>query len=122
MVDDDLCPLKSGQTCLSVPVCVNDVTSPNPTTPGRPVADVHIHTTNCCVVCSCDSVRCKPCRHVCQGNTFANNVTRKSYSVVGSASTMDCATESMVYLVSCRKCGVQYVGETSQQLRSHFNH
>ena len=34
---------------------------------------------------------------------------------------MDCATENVVYLISCRKCGVQYVGETSQKLRSRFN-
>ena len=34
VVDDDLRPLKSSQTHLSVPFCVNDATSPNPTTPG----------------------------------------------------------------------------------------
>ena len=118
MVYNDLRPLKSGQTRLSVSVCVNDATSPNPTTPGRAVADVDTHTNNCCVVCSCDSVRCK---HICQGNTFVSNVTRKSYSVVSSASTMDCATENVVYLISCRRCGVQYVGETNQKLRSRFN-
>ena len=70
MVDDNLRPLKSGQTRLSVPVCVNDATPPNPTTPGRGVADVHTHTNNCCGVCSCDSVRCKTCKHICQGNKF----------------------------------------------------
>ena len=117
MVDDDLHPLKSGQTRLSVPVCVNDATSPNPTTPERGVADVHTHTNNCCVVCSCDSVRCKTCKHVCQGNTFVSNVTRRSYT----ASTTNCATENVVYLISCKGCGVQYVGETSQKLGSHFN-
>ena len=26
-----------------------------------------------------------------------------------------------MYLILCRKCGVQYVGETSQKLRSRFN-
>ena len=108
VVDDDLRPLKSGQTRLSVPVCVNDATPPNPTTLGRGVADVHTHTNNCCGVCSCDSVRCKTCKHnICQGNTFVSNVTRKSYNVVSSASTMNCATENVVYLISCRKCGVQ---------------
>ena len=50
MVDDDLRPLKTGQTCLSVPVCANDVASPNPTTPGRGVADDYAHTTNSCFV------------------------------------------------------------------------
>ena len=27
----------------------------------------------------------------------------------------------MIYLISCKKCGTQYVGETSQALRSRFN-
>ena len=41
--------------------------------------------------------------------------------MISSDSTMNCATENVVYLISCRKCGVQYVGETSQKLRSRFN-
>ena len=27
----------------------------------------------------------------------------------------------MVYLITCKKCGIQYVGEISQKLRSRFN-
>ena len=46
VVDNDLRPLKSGQTCVSVPVCANDAASSNPTTPGRGAADDHAHTTN----------------------------------------------------------------------------
>ena len=29
--------------------------------------------------------------------------------------------KNVIYLISCRKCGVQYVGETSQALRNRFN-
>ena len=50
-----------------------------------------------------------------------SNITRRNYSVVSYDSTMNCATENVVYLISCRKCGVQYVGETRQKLRSRFN-
>ena len=89
--------------------------------PSRMLADVHAHNTNVCSVCSCSSVRCKTCKHICRGNTFVSNVTRKGYHVVGYASTMNCATENVVYLISCRKCGVQYVGETSQKMCSRFN-
>ena len=121
MVDDDLRPLKSGQTCVSVSVCANDTASSNPTTPGRGAADDHAHTTNNCFVSSCGSVRCKTCKHICQGNTFVSNITRRNYSVVSYDSTMNCATENVVYLIACRKCGVQYVGETSQKLHSRFN-
>ena len=34
---------------------------------------------------------------------------------------MDCSTKNIIYLISCKKCGVQYIGKTSQTLRSHFN-
>ena len=30
-------------------------------------------------------------------------------------------TKNVIYLISCRKCAVQYVGETSQTLRCRFN-
>ena len=34
---------------------------------------------------------------------------------------MDCTSENAVYLITCKKCGIQYVGETSQKLRSRLN-
>ena len=86
VVDDDLRPLKPGQTHLSVPVCANYVTSPNPTTPGRDVVDVHAHTaTSDCIVCNCGSVRCKTCKQICRGSTFVSNVTSKMYNVLESS-------------------------------------
>ena len=48
-------------------------------------------------------------------------VTRKWYNVVSPNSSMDCTTENIVYLITCRKCGIQYVGETGQKLRSRIN-
>ena len=34
---------------------------------------------------------------------------------------LSCGTTSVVYLITCRRCGIQYVGETGQQLRSRMN-
>ena len=34
---------------------------------------------------------------------------------------MNCGTKSDIYLISCKKCGVQYVGETSKTLRCRFS-
>ena len=34
---------------------------------------------------------------------------------------MTCATKNVIYLIICKKCGIQYVGETSQALRSRMN-
>ena len=34
---------------------------------------------------------------------------------------MSCETKSVIYLISCKLCGVQYIGETSQPLRKRMN-
>ena len=39
----------------------------------------------------------------------------------GQGECMNCGTKNVIYLISCKKCGVQYVGETSQTLRGRFN-
>ena len=112
---------KPGQTPFSVQVCTNDVTSPNPTTQGRDVAVAHVHINCGCVVSACGSVRCKTCRHISQGNTFNKNVTRRSYKVMTSNTSMTCTSENVVYFIMCNICGLQYVGETSLKLINRLN-
>ena len=34
---------------------------------------------------------------------------------------MDCSSKNVIYLITCRKCGIQYVGKTSQTQRSRMN-
>ena len=34
---------------------------------------------------------------------------------------MDCSSKNVIYLIPCRQCGIQYVGKTSQTLRSRMN-
>ena len=123
MVDHDLGPLKAGSTHLCVPVCADDAVSSKPTSVGRVAVDVPTQTNSKVgsVVCVCGSVRCKTCKHVSQGSTFMSNVTRKWYNVISPNSSMDCATENAVYLITCNKCGIQYVGETGQKLRNRMN-
>ena len=76
VVDSHLCPLKSGGTCLCVPVCANDTMSLKPASVGRGTVDVHVYvsaqTNNnaTCDVCVCGSVRCKTCKHISQGSSF----------------------------------------------------
>ena len=121
VVDDNLRPLKSGSTCLYVPVCVHDAVSSKPASVGRDAADLHTQTTCGCVVSVCGSSCCKTCKHISQGSTFISNVTKRSYSVVSPNPSMNCTSDNVVYLITCRKCGIQYVGETSQQLRGRLN-
>ena len=38
-----------------------------------------------------------------------------------SNTSMTCTSENVVYLITYNKCGIQYVGETSQKLRNRLN-
>ena len=51
----------------------------------------------------------------------AFHVTRKTYSVSSPEGCMNCGTRSVIYLITCKKCGVQYLGETSPTLRYRFS-
>ena len=122
VVDDGLGPLKTGSTHLYVPVCVNDAASSKPAPVGRDVVDQRTHTNNVsCAVCICASKRCKTCTRVSEGSTFRSSVTHKTYNVVSPNPAMDCTTENVIYLITCKRCGIQYVGETSQKVRNRFN-
>ena len=57
--------------------------------------------------------------HEC--STFRSNVTHKTYNIVSPSLSMNCGTVNIIYLVTCRKCGIQYVGETGQSLRKRLN-
>ena len=56
--------------------------------------------------------------YVCQTNVFKSNVTNQIYSVISPNTHMDCGTDNIIYLVSCKQCGV---GETGQTLRKRLN-
>ena len=83
---------------MCVPVCVNDTVFSKPSSAGRNAVDGQAQTNNVSCVCTCDSIRCKTCKHVSQGSTFMSNVTRKSYTVVSPSYSMNCATENVIYV------------------------
>ena len=116
-VDENQRPLKTGSPGYRV-VSGNDVTSSKPQ--GRDVIDDSVTKFVCQSVC-CGSRKCKTCNHLVEGNTFTSNVTGRTYDVSSPGMCMNCGTKSVIYLISCKKCGVQYVGETNQTLRCRFN-
>ena len=122
MVDNGLCPLKTGSTRLYVSACDNDATSSKPISTGRDIVDTHTQTNEVsCSVTICGSKCCKTCVSLCAGNTFTSTVTNKRYNVVSPNQSMTCAKANVIYLVTCKRCGIQYVGETRQTLRKRLN-
>ena len=79
-----------------------------------------LHANNSCVV-RYGGNRCKTCKHLVVGNSFASNVTGKSYNISCPRGSISCGTKNVIYVISCKKFGVQYVVETSQTLRGRFN-
>ena len=73
------------------------------------------------VVTKCGSNRCKTCKHIVEGSTFCSNTTGRRYNVKSNNAVMTCATKNVIYLISCKKCGIQYVGETAKVLRNRMN-
>ena len=59
------------------------------------------------------------CPKLNTGSTFKSSLTGREYLVICN-SHLSCDSKH-VYLISCRKCGFQYVGETSQLLRCRIN-
>ena len=65
----------------------------------------------------CRNPRCKTCIQVSKSNHFTNAEANKIYPIKGN---MDCDSTNLIYLISCKKCPAQYVGETGNSLRTRF--
>ena len=57
------------------------------------------------------------CNFIRQGNKFESGVTGRSYYI---NHVFDCDS-GVVYLIACKKCGLQYVGNTVTPFRLRFN-
>ena len=69
----------------------------------------------------CNKSRCLTCNHDAKPN-FRSNVTNKSYNIINHTSDfLTCSSSNIIYLITCSRCGVQYVGETSQRLNLRMN-
>jgi hypothetical protein len=62
----------------------------------------------------CKNRDCLTCKfHSCSNTNFNSSTFGSTHNVIGS---MNCRTNNIVYLITCIKCNIQYVGETSRCL------
>ena len=66
---------------------------------------------------SCGSGHCHACLHLETNTSFRSSVTEEIYPIQHQ---MDCNTKGVIYLVTCDKCNIQYVGETSGTIRQRL--
>ena len=62
--------------------------------------------------------RCLVCANVTETNTFTSRGTGKTYKINHK---FDCDENCLVYLLTCKHCGVQYVGQTVADFRYRWN-
>ena len=66
----------------------------------------------------CYKPRCLVCVNVTETNTFSSTVTGKTYKINHK---FDCDENCLVYLLTCKHCGIQYVGQTVADFRYRWN-
>ena len=66
----------------------------------------------------CTNTRCRACTRIIPTRSFSSSHNNRTFTVRGH---INCKTSNIVYLVTCRKCNQQYVGETSRPLADRIN-
>ena len=62
---------------------------------------------------------CATCQHLVCSKFFKSSKTEKTYAVRHNFS---CNSRYLIYLITCAHCKKQYVGYTTQTLRTRINH
>ena len=61
--------------------------------------------------------KCGACPFVKEGRTAQSSSTNYKLDI---NSTVDCSTQNIIYLLGCRKCNQQYIGETERSMKERF--
>ena len=73
-----------------------------------------IHTCNR-KTCAC-CINMKFCNQF-----FTSTVTKRIYKIINHEHILTCNSKNIIYLITCNKCKIQYVGETIQMLKMRMN-
>ena len=67
----------------------------------------------------CNSRNCTTCPYIEHGrNHYTFHSTGETYHI---KSHITCTTFSVIYMIQCRLCNLQYIGETKRRLKDRFN-
>ena len=70
----------------------------------------------------CGVSSCRTCPYLEECNFFFSNSTGGKYFPRTSGSEfLNCKSENIIYLISCKVCNFQYVGETKNRLQTRFS-
>ena len=57
--------------------------------------------------------RCSHCKNIIKTGVFTSNCTQGSFQMRYSTS---CTSQNVIYLIECKCCYMQYIGQTNQQV------
>ena len=66
----------------------------------------------------CNSPRCLTCNNIKECDTFTSHVTKETFKINHH---FNCNSKCLIYLFSCKVCGKQYVGSTTDKFRYRWN-
>jgi hypothetical protein len=66
----------------------------------------------------CASLRCQACSYINETASVRSRTNCKHFTISGR---INCKTTCVIYLITCRFCNLQYVGETSRTLADRIN-
>ena len=83
----------------------------------------HALSTSSVRFSKCNFARCQLRDHFLLTDEIKSSSTMRIYKAVLPTGTekLTCHSSNLVYLLTCSNCGLQYVGETAQQLNARFN-
>ena len=67
----------------------------------------------------CNKPRCEVCKNVVTTKEFSSKTTGEKFEI--QKGPIDCNTRNVVYLITCKVCGIQNVGSTKDKYRERFN-
>ena len=69
---------------------------------------------------SCKRRRCPHCKSINESTEFKSSSSSEVFSL---KKDFDCSSENVIYLITCKRCNSQYVGQThqkfSKRMKSH---
>ena len=66
----------------------------------------------------CGKSRCEVCLNIQETDTFTSTTTGESFKINHK---LNCDNNCLIYLLTCKCCGKQYVGETTDEFRLRWN-
>ena len=79
-----------------------------------------LENESACEVRACGMRKCLCCKAMVCNKTFNSSITGKKF-ILDYNGVVNCKTKNVIYLLSCKGSGLQYVGKTSQHLHQRLS-